>query len=425
MSNERKNHTLRNTVIGLFTVCILAGLTGGAYWAAKNVKIDTNLGGHAADKSISEGEENTTESTDDSTGTIKQNETVTDDDLIVTDVTKVVENVMPSIVAIDNNYTQNVTYWGYSFGEEEVTASGSGIIIGENDTELLIVTNNHVIDDADSLKVQFIDGAYEEANIKGTNADLDLAVIAVDLDDLDDDTKENISVATFGDSDTLLMGEPAIAIGNALGYGQSVTTGVISATNRTIEFDDGSEGTFIQTDAAINPGNSGGALLNARGEVIGINSSKFASEEVEGMGFAIPSSVAKPIIDELMNEETKVKADSENRGYLGITVYTPTGIEGAYVASVGSGSAAEKAGIKAGDIITALDDNEITSRDDLIDILDYYEAGTKVTLSILRKEGVSYKTIEVDVTLQTQDEALSATQDNSNHDENPGFSFGY
>jgi serine protease Do len=334
--------------------------------------------------------------------------TAVDNAAIVTDVTQVVKNVMPSIVSIDNNYKEQMSYFGYSMGEQEVTASGSGIIIGKNDKELLIVTNNHVIASADTLKVNFIDGSKKEANIKGTNADMDLAVIAVPMSSLSNETVEAIAIATLGDSENLQMGEPAIAIGNALGYGQSVTTGVISANNRVVKSQDGTEGTFIQTDAAINPGNSGGALLNARGEVIGINSSKFASQAVEGMGFAIPISVAKPIIDGLMNEETMIKVDSENRGYLGVTVYTPTGVEGAYVASVGSGSAAEKGGIQAGDIITGIGDKEITSRDDLVGKLAYYEAGQKVKVTVLRKKVGSYETVEVEVTLQSKEEANSA-----------------
>ncbi|MBQ8030218.1 MAG: trypsin-like peptidase domain-containing protein, partial [Butyrivibrio sp.] len=225
---------------------------------------------------------------------------------VVTDVTAVVEEVMPAMVMIHNNYTASASYFGY-VQQEEATASGSGIIVGENDSELLIATNYHVIEGADSLEVIFNDDTTVEAVVKGTDSDMDLAVIAVMLDDIDDSTREVIKIATLGDSTALKLGEPAIAIGNALGYGQSVTTGVISAVNRDVEISEGVTQTFIQTDAAINPGNSGGALLNLQGEVIGINSNKIGGDTIEGMGYAIPISVAQPIIDKLMNEVTRVK----------------------------------------------------------------------------------------------------------------------
>ena len=230
---------------------------------------------------------------------IRQSDTVT---AVVTDVTDVVEKVMPSIVAVNNHYTETMSYWGQSMSSE-ADASGSGIIVGENDTELLIVTNYHVVADTDKLTVQFNEGSEAEAFIKGQDSKMDLAVIAVPLTELSSDTLDAIEVATLGDSDELTVGEPAIAIGNSLGYGQSVTTGVISALERSISISSSSiyggdnvEGTFIQTDAAINPGNSGGALLNIKGEVIGINSNKIGGSAVEGMGYAIPISSASPII---------------------------------------------------------------------------------------------------------------------------------
>ena len=220
---------------------------------------------------------------------------------VVTDVTAVVEAVMPACVSITNNFVEEVQdFWGQTYSQNE-TASGSGIIIGENDTELLIVTNNHVVDGSEELYVQFIDGSSVEAQVKGTDSAVDLAVIAVKLSGIEPDTKAAICVAQMGDSDKLQIGEPAIAIGNALGYGQSVTTGVISALNRSLEVSEtGTSNALIQTDAAINPGNSGGALLNIRGEVVGINSNKIGGAAVEGMGYAIPISTAKPIISELM-----------------------------------------------------------------------------------------------------------------------------
>ena len=380
-------------LLAFVLVCaVLCGLAAGGYYAVRHTdffvkdkkdtrKVATTESSIAADSNSSKKSEN-------------------GDKTVVTDVTQVVKQNMPAIVAIDNNFTQSVnSYWG-KIGEQEVTANGSGIIIGKNDTELLVVTNNHVVEGADELKVQFIDGSKAGANIKGTNADMDLAVIAVKLQSLSDDTMSQIAIATLGNSDNLQLGEPAIAIGNALGYGQSVTVGVISALNRAVANGKGSEGTFLQTDAAINPGNSGGALLNSKGELIGINSAKYAAQDVEGMGFAIPISIAKPIIDELMNEETKYKVDKDKKGYLGVTVYTPTGVDGAYVASVAKNSAAEKAGIKAGDIITKLNDTEINSRDDLINNLSFFGAGEKVKVKVLRKGASGYEEHELEVTLQ-------------------------
>ena len=233
---------------------------------------------------------------------------------VVTDVTDVVDTVMPSVVSIFGTYSVTENFWGYAIRQEE-TGSGSGFIVGENEDELLLVTNNHVVADSTSLSVQFIDESIYDAVVKGTDADADLAVIAIKLSDLSAATKSAIRIATLGDSDNLKVGEPAIAIGNALGYGQSVTTGVISALNRDYSVDeDGNTQALIQTDAAINPGNSGGALLNVSGEVIGINSNKIAGTKVEGMGYAIPISTAKPIIAELMNKQTRTPVEQNKRG---------------------------------------------------------------------------------------------------------------
>ena len=340
----------------------------------------------------------------------------TDTSTVTTDVTQVVQKVMPSIVAINNNYTETVQSIFGQTGEESATASGSGIIVGKSDTELLIATNNHVVENADSLKVQFIDNKTASADIKGTDATKDLAVIAVKLSDLSSDTLNQISVATLGDSAALSVGEPAIAIGNALGYGQSVTTGVISALNREIELENGSKGSFIQTDAAINPGNSGGALINSKGEVIGINSNKIGGTTIDGMGYAIPISDAEPIIDKLMNETTKTKAATDERGALGVSVMTPSGVEGAYVAAVEDGSAAATGGIEEGDLITKIDDTQVTSREDLANALTYYTAGTKVTITVLRRGDSGYETKELTVTLQkaaTTDSDSSGSSDQS------------
>ena len=320
---------------------------------------------------------------------------------VVTDVTDVVDNVMPSIVSITNNGTYN--YYYYAVPTE---SSGSGIIIGSNDEELLIVTNYHVVEGNDRLSVNFVDGTKSEALVKGSDAARDLAVIAVKMEDLAPETLDAIEIATMGDSDALKVGEPAIAIGNALGYGQSVTTGVISALDREMEMENTS-GSFIQTDAAINPGNSGGALLNIRGEVIGINSNKIGGSSVEGMGYAIPISAAKPIIEELMQRTTRTLVAEENRGYLGITGATVTQQEmtiygypeGVYVANVNSGSAAEEAGLQRGDYITEFDGQKITSMEQLQRLLMYYEEGSVVELEIERPQRNGYDTLTLEITL--------------------------
>lgn len=333
---------------------------------------------------------------------------------VVTDVTDVVEKVMPSVVSITNTATiTQQSFWGQRF-EREAQSSGSGIIVGENDTELLIASNNHVVAESDSLKVQFINGTVAEAKIKGTDSNVDLAVIAVKLEDLDVETKNEISIATLGDSDILKVGEPAIAIGNALGYGQSVTTGVISALNRQIEMDEegSTTGTLIQTDAAINPGNSGGALLNMKGEVIGINSNKIGGSTIEGMGYAIPISTAKPIVQELMIRETKDKVDAAKKGYLGISGLNVTedvvrmyGMpKGVYVTQVNEGGA-KKAGMLKGDIITSFDGSSVGSMEDLQGYLEYYEAGETVMVTVLRSSSGEYAEMNLLITLGAQPES--------------------
>ena len=323
----------------------------------------------------------------------------TDTTTVVTDVTQVVEGAMPSVVIIDNNYTARARTI-YGVYEEDATDTGSGVIIGKSDVELLIVSNNHVVAGANSLQVQFSDGSKVPAEIKGTNAGMDLAVVSVKLSDMSAETQGAIKVATLGDSDKLHLGEPVIAIGNALGYGQSVTTGVVSAVNREITMQDGTNGTFIQTDAAINPGNSGGALLNAKGEVVGINTAKLGGSMVDGMGFAIPITQAKDRIDRLMNLGSTIKYSDEDRGYMGITVYTPQGVSGAYVSTVPEGSAAAQGGMQPGDIIIAMDDLEISSRDDLINSLYYYPAGETVTVKVLRNSLGGQTEVDLKITLQ-------------------------
>lgn len=324
------------------------------------------------------------------------------------DVSQVVDNVMPSIVAVNTTVTEAIQYWGQTY-EEESTGSGSGIIIGENEDELLIVTNNHVIEgEQPEVTVTFCDDKTATATVKGADTGSDLAVLAIDKSQLSSDTKDSIRIATLGDSDSLNVGDMAIAIGNALGYGQSVTVGYISAKEREVAFDDGSM-TLLQTDAAINPGNSGGALLNTAGEVIGINSAKYASEEVEGMGYAIPISDAVPIINELMNRE---QLDVSEQGYLGIrgediTEETSSFYkmpEGIYVGEVVEDSPAEKGGLVAGNIITAIDGKAVTTLDALQDVLTYTKAGTTISITVQELKDGTYEEKTVEVTLGSKSE---------------------
>ena len=338
---------------------------------------------------------------------------------VVTDVTQVVEAVMPACVSITNNFTQTVQdFWGQTYSQDE-TASGSGIIIGENEQELLIVTNNHVVDSTEQLYVQFIDGETVEAQVKGTDASADLAVVAVKLDTIADSTKQEICIARMGDSDSLKIGEPAIAIGNALGYGQSVTTGVISALNRKIESSNSEEGTsLIQTDAAINPGNSGGALLNMRGEVIGINSNKIGGSSIEGMGYAIPISTARPIIEDLMERQTRTKYSEEERGYLGISCINVTSDlsenfsmpQGIFVAQVYSGTGAEAAGLVRGNIVVAFDGVTVQNQEELTKQMQYYKAGESVEITIMVNSANGYQQKNVTVTLSSYDQINAASK---------------
>lgn len=328
----------------------------------------------------------------------------------VTDISSIAKDVMPSIVSIVNEYTAVENYGYFGSYEQSYAASGTGIIVAQSDTELLLVTNYHVVKDADRLEITFVDETTAEAVIKGSAKTMDLAVIAVSLEDLSEDTQKVISVAKLGNSDNLSVGEPAIAIGNALGYGQSVTTGVISALDREIEMESeyGITGTFIQTDAAINPGNSGGALLNMRGEVIGINSSKIGGSTIEGMGYAIPISAAQPIIENLLEKADREIVPEASRGYLGVTVTNATDYmqsdaipSGAYIDKVNKDSAADIAGLMAGDIITQFGNDEITSLADLQDTLPYYKKGQTISVTVQRRDKYGeYTEITVEVTLQ-------------------------
>lgn len=341
------------------------------------------------------------------------------------DVSSIAKNAMPSIVAITNKSVQELQDYFSMFSrgsgtqEQEVESQGSGIIIGQNDSELLIATNNHVVEDADTLSVCFVDDQAYEATVKGTDADNDLAVIAVKLSDISDDTMSQIKIAEIGDSDQLQVGEQVVAIGNALGYGQSVTTGVISALNRKIENSNSEEGTsLIQTDAAINPGNSGGALLNMRGEVIGINSNKIGGSSIEGMGYAIPISTARPIIEDLMERQTRTKYSEEERGYLGISCINVTSDlsenfsmpQGIFVAQVYSGTGAEAAGLVRGNIVVAFDGVTVQNQEELTKQMQYYKAGESVEITIMVNSANGYQQKNVTVTLSSYDQINAASK---------------
>jgi serine protease Do len=421
---KKKKNTFARIVAAVCILCLLVGGVGFGYYSiyGRTGSIAPAQTQEAIEEQAQAPETSTANDTvkADSADSDIQTTTVTGASMaVVTDVTAVVEEVMPAMVMIHNNYTASASYFGY-IQEEEATASGSGIIVGENDSELLIATNYHVIEGADSLEVIFTDDSVVEAVVKGTDSDMDLAVIAVMLDDIGSETRNAIKIATLGDSNALKLGEPAIAIGNALGYGQSVTTGVISAVNRDVEIEEGNTQTFIQTDAAINPGNSGGALLNLQGEVIGINSNKIGGDTIEGMGYAIPISVAQPIIDKLMNEVTRIKVAEADRGYIGISgVSVTTSVsqqydipQGVYVAEVANGSGAAAAGMQKGDVITEFDGQEITSMDDLQKRLEYYAAGTTVSITVMRQNGTEYAEQTCQVTLGHLQSASSGTDTN-------------
>lgn len=344
--------------------------------------------------------------------------------VVIEDVSEIVDMAMPSVVAITNTTLYKSSTWFGQTQTYEVPSSGSGIIVGENDTELLIVTNNHVIEDSTSISVTFIDESTVDAAIKGTDAESDLAVIAVPLDQISADTKAQIKAATMGDSDSLKMGQGVIAIGNALGLGQSVTVGHVSALNREITVD-GNTKSVIQTDAAINPGNSGGALLNAKGELIGINEAKYSDESVEGVGYAIPISYAKDIIEDLKLRTTKVEVDESEQGYLGIQVQNIDSVtaqmygmpEGVYVYKITENSAASESDLREKDIITKFDGESVTSNADLTNLLTYYKAGTTVTLTVQSLENGEYVERQVEITLKNrpqETDSQSGTQGQQN-----------
>lgn len=373
-----------------------AAFEGGSYLTGKVLKTDNSSSASSSNKVVSSAQLTTANSS------------------VTSDISTIVENAMPSIVSITNMSVQKVQSFFGSYQEVPSESAGSGIIIGQNDSELLVVTNNHVVENSETLTVTFCNDESVEAAVKGTDSARDLAVVAVPLDSIPDDTMKQIKTDVIGDSDSLKVGEPAIAIGNALGYGQSVTTGIISAKERTI---DGYDGDYIQTDAAINPGNSGGALLNINGELIGINSAKISDSTVEGMGFAIPISDVSDIIENLMNKETRTKVDEDEQGYLGIKGYdvNETGAQmynmptGVYIAEVTEGGAAEKAGLSKGTIITAFDGSSVSSMDSLKGQMAYYKAGETVTITVqVPENNGEYTESKVEVTLTKAPTATSS-----------------
>ena len=392
---------------------LLFGLFAGAGFYA--VQVVTNTSGHSAShgtEAVINEIQNTSTGNANTSSTIS-NPLMNDSETYFrvltteeTDITEVVEMTMPSMVSITETHTVSATYWGQTY-TQEAEASGSGIIIGETDDEYIIVTNNHVVEDADDMTITFIDGKEATAHLKGLNSTVDIAVISVLKDDLDSDTISQIKVAELGDSDSLVLGQNVIAIGNALGYGQSVTTGIVSALNREVTTSDGNTNTYIQTDAAINPGNSGGALLNTAGQVIGINSNKFGGTSVEGMGYAIPISSVRELIDELMGRDTLVMVDEDDMGYIGIYMQEVTAEiseyykmpQGVYVSDLARGGGAEAAGIRAGDIIVGIEGNRAVTTDALKRLLRYYAVGDEIDVTFMRNEDGEYVEHTLTVTL--------------------------
>ena len=407
---EKKPHGFGMKLAKCAAIALVFGLVAGPTFAGANYLVSNAIGTTETTTTDSNADgAKEAEAINESNDGGKVQSTSTGSSATTTDVSDVVTEVMPSIVAITNvSETQYQSYFGQPQTYES-TSCGSGIIVSQDDTYLYIATNNHVVDGASSLTVQFCNDTTVSGEIKGQDSSTDLAVVRVPIENIDSDTMSAIKVATLGDSDSLAVGESCIAIGNALGYGQSVTTGVISALDREVSVSDESTGTsytsdLIQTDAAINPGNSGGAMLNTNGEVIGINSVKYSSTEVEGIGYAIPINTAAPIINQLIAQEKVDEADSAYLGIKGVdvsddvaqTYNMPTGV---YVAQVIENSAAAQAGISQGDIITAFDGKSITSMQGLSETLEYYAAGTQVTITVQRASGGQYVEQDITVTL--------------------------
>ena len=440
MNKDNRNDKIRKIAKKGLTLSLCAVLAGGlAAGSFEGINKLTGWNGAATVEAASKDETTLTYAKSEKKENADDSDSKTDDskDTASTakgslDVSEIASEALPSIVSITTKSVQEVqNYFGmygmYGYApqqqEQEVEGSGSGIIVGKNDDELLIATNYHVVEGADTLSVAFTDGNAVEASVKGFDEERDLAVVSVSLDDVEDDTMDAISIANIGSSDDLKVGEQVVAIGNALGYGQSVTTGIVSAKNRRMDSDnntvtdgsdDSSDGVnLIQTDAAINPGNSGGALLNMEGEVVGINSAKLASTEVEGMGYAIAISDVTDILQNLMNETSRDKLDDSEHGVLGIEGSSVSseavqmyGIPaGVFVKKVTEGGAADKAGLKANSVITEFNGKAVSSIDQLIEYLSYYEPDEEVELTVQVPHGTSYKEETVKVTLDENTDA--------------------
>ncbi len=399
-------HTFGSRIVGIVAAALLFGVVAGLTMFGVN-GIAENISGRSTVVAQTE----TAAPREEVTVSHAEPAAIPATNAIALDVSDIVENAMPSIVAIDNTMVIQQQLWFGRSQEYEASSSGSGIIVGQNDDELLIATNNHVVESSKDITVTFIDDTQAPAAVKGTDSDMDLAVIAVSLADIEPETRELIKVATIGNSDDLRVGEGVIAIGNALGYGQSVTTGVISALDREVETDDSVTRNLLQTDAAINPGNSGGALLNMRGELIGINSAKYSGTAVEGMGYAIPISAAEDILNELMNKRTRVEVDEARQGYLGIqgtNIDENTAVmydmpRGVYVFKILDGGAAASSDLQEKDIITKFDGQTVKTMAELKEMLTYYEAGSTVDLTVERLENGEYVERTVEITLGMRD----------------------
>lgn len=399
----KKKHGFGVTLGKTAAVALVFGLVSGTVFYGTGYALD-----YANGKIVNTEDNTVTQTTNSSKNSGSLSATNVSTATTINDVSDIVENVMPSIVSITNVGQQTVNFFGQRV-TQDTEGAGSGIIIAQTEDTIYIATNNHVVANSTQLTVTFIDDQSVAAEIKGTDASTDLAVIAVKVSDIPKDTLKQIKVATLGDSDDIRVGEGTVAIGNALGYGQSVTTGVISALNREVTVQDESTGTsvtndLIQTSAAINPGNSGGALLNMNGEVIGINSVKYSDEDVEGMGFAIPISQAEPIINDLINREVVDEADSAYLGIAGQDVTSQISEaygmpEGVYVTQVKEGTAAEKAGIQKGDIITEFDGKKVSSMEGLRDNMQYYAAGTTVDVVVQKNQNGEWQEQTISVTL--------------------------
>lgn len=407
---EKRKGGAAKKVAAVTAAAVLFGVVAGGVMTGVNLVGNHLLGLYLPQQSTAAETEEAAEETTAAPQVQQQTQAALAPVSSATDVSAIAEAAMPSVVAINDTMTVEQRNWFGMPQTYQATSSGSGIIVAQSDTELLIATNNHVVSGATDLEVTFVDDNSVAAAIKGTDSATDLAIIAVQLSDIPADTMNKIQVASLGDSDQLKVGQQVVAIGNALGYGQSVTVGYISAKDRKITDENGVEHTYLQTDAAINPGNSGGALLDLNGNVIGINAAKTASTEVEGMGFAIPISDARDILDNLMTKQTRIAVDKDAQGYLGIRV---TNIDaatsqaygmpiGVYVYQIMDGGAAANSDLKEKDIITKFDGQSITTMEELTDMLTYYESGSQVTLTVQTLVNGAYIEHEVSVTLAPQ-----------------------